>query len=147
MKALFQACAVDAMPPLICGCAMVVSRASFDRIGGLYEHYFMYCEELDYTVRVAMSGGSVICPTELGYVMRDSEEERNPYVYYYQTRNLIHLILLHARNAKVLLAVCSVLIAIKQSVLSGKAVNVLFTFQGIIAALRGRTGRNSSAHT
>jgi len=147
MKALFQACAVDAMTPLICGCAMVVSRASFERIGGLYEHYFMYCEELDYTVRVAMAGGRVICPIELGHVVRDDEEERRPYVYYYQARNLIRLILLHARTRKVLLAVSSALIAIKQSVRSGKAVNVLFTFQGIIAALRGRTGRSPTAHT
>jgi GT2 family glycosyltransferase len=147
MRALFQACGVDKMTPIICGCAMLVSRVSFERIGGLYENYFMYCEELDYMMRVAMAGGRVICPLELGYVVRDDAEERRPYVYYYQARNLIQLILLRARSRRFILTVSSVLIAIKQCIRSGKAVNVLYTFKGIIAALRGRTGQYPSAHS
>jgi GT2 family glycosyltransferase len=147
MRTLFRACAVDTMTPLICGCAMVVPRAAFERIGELYEQYFMYCEELDYSVRMAISGGCVICPKELGYVVRDDEEVRRPYVFYYQARNLIHLIMLHAQNKKILLVILSAIITIKQSLMSGRFINFLMTLRGIIAALQGHTRRNPAAHT
>jgi GT2 family glycosyltransferase len=147
IKALFKASGIDTMTPLICGCAMVVPRTTFEKIGGLNEQFFMYCEELDYTVRVAKAGGRVICPAALGYVVRDDDEERRPYVYYYQARNLIYLILLHAKTGKLILSISSVLISLKQTFFTGKPINILFSLKGVISALRGRTGRSPNAHT
>jgi len=36
---------------VICGCALIINREMYDRVGGLNVSYFMYCEELEYYIK------------------------------------------------------------------------------------------------
>lgn len=125
---------------------MVISKQAFATIGGLEERFFMYCEELDYSVRVEMHGSRVVCPAQLGHVVRDDDDERPPYIYYYQARNLLLLIMNHSSRGKMAVALASTVVALKQALLSGRIINLLRTCQGIAHAVSGRTGRTPSAH-
>jgi GT2 family glycosyltransferase len=146
MRKLFSSVLIDDSLPLICGCAMLISRKMYNSFGGLHEPYFMYCEELEYSIRVTANNGRVICPSELGFVIRDEHEIRRPYVYYYQTRNLLSLVRTYAKSEKALLVALVVILSFKQALFSMKIINVIRTFQGIISAFTEQTGQNKSVH-
>jgi hypothetical protein len=43
----------------VLGAAMFVRGAAINRVGGLDENYFMYCEEMDWALRLQQAGWSV----------------------------------------------------------------------------------------
>lgn len=43
------------------GACMMVSRAVLERVGGMDEGFFMYCEELDWALRIRRAGWGVYC--------------------------------------------------------------------------------------
>jgi GT2 family glycosyltransferase len=76
-----------------CGGAIAITRQLYETAGGFDESLFMYCEELDYALRCANSGGTIIYATDMGFVYReDGYKTRKTYVFYYQPRNLIRIL-------------------------------------------------------
>ena len=43
------------------GACMMVRRAVIEQVGGLDEQFFMYCEEVDWAMRIKQAGWSVFC--------------------------------------------------------------------------------------
>lgn len=146
-KSIFDACGIDKSMKIICGCAIFITRETFNSIGGFDESFFMYCEELEYSIRATKSGCHIVSSFEIGCVVRDDKEMRRPYVYYYQTRNLFYLIKLHSQSPGFHLFFLSFIVSLKQAIQSFKFVNLYRTINGAFDALRSLTGRNPKVHT
>ena len=46
--------------PWVAGSAIMIRREHFERIGGFDPHFFLYFEDIDFCLRIARAGGSVI---------------------------------------------------------------------------------------
>lgn len=76
----------------ICGCTMLISRAVLERVGVLPELYSpCYCEDADYSLKVAKSGFALLYVPEAHAFHRVSSslgrEIRSPQVIYWFNRN------------------------------------------------------------
>lgn len=81
------------------GCVTLISREVMERIGPLDDRYFLYSEDVDYSLRVREAGLKVIyCPTSVVYhkIGRSTGGAGSPLQQYYQTRNRIFLAMRHA---------------------------------------------------
>lgn len=81
------------------GCVTLISREVMERIGPLDDRYFLYSEDVDYSLRVREAGLKVIyCPTSVVYhkIGRSTGGAGSPLQQYYQTRNRIFLTMRHA---------------------------------------------------
>lgn len=81
----------------ISGCAMLVKREVFEKIGLLDERFFLYYEDVDFCVRAIRSGYDIIYIPE-GLIYHRSERATNYLAAYYQERN--HLLFVE-KNAPV----------------------------------------------
>lgn len=133
---------------LICGCALLVTRRLYAKIGGLDERLFMYCEELDYSVRAAMAGGAVISgPVEIGHVVRNEEPgDRRPYVYFYQARNLVFLAKKYGMQAGFFGMVLAWLASMQFAIKSKIFINVVMSLRGAAYGAFSWMGRVDSVH-
>lgn len=81
------------------GCATLISREVIERVGLLDDRYFLYSEDVDFSLRVKKAGLKVYyCPESVVYhkIGRSSGGAGSTLQQYYQTRNRIFLALLHA---------------------------------------------------
>jgi len=133
---------------LICGCALLVTRRLYTKIGGLDERLFMYCEELDYSVRAAVAGGAVISgPLDIGHVVRSEEPgDRQPYVYFYQARNLVFLAKKFGIKADFFGILLACLASINFSIKSRSFVNVMMSLRGGVYGVFSWMGRVDRVH-
>ena len=74
--------------PYISGCAMMVHRDVFRRIGLIDERYFLYCEDVDFSVRAWRAGfGLAVVPdAELRHLVSYStggDKQENPFRLYH----------------------------------------------------------------
>lgn len=78
----------------VTGCLFFVPVPVFEKVGLFDERYFMYCEELDFCLRVRRDGYR--CLYEPAAVIRHRVSRSmggayRPLFYYYQTRNLLEV--------------------------------------------------------
>lgn len=103
------ACEVE----FVSGCAMMFTRESIESIGGFYPYFFMYCEDLELSIRAAELGWKLIYSdktTILHKVQGSIKEEnsksrntigmhpRNPnihFLFYHMKSNQYHTMRLH----------------------------------------------------
>lgn len=84
---------------LVHGAAVAIKRSVFNEIGGWPDIYFLYCEEIDLSIRLSKSNYLLWYePRSVVYhVGSQSTGKESPLVYYYNTRNRL---LLYKRNLK-----------------------------------------------
>lgn len=81
------------------GCVMMISREVIERIGPLDDRFFLYSEDVDYSLRVQAAGLKVMyCPNSVVYhkIGRSTGGAGSPLQQYYQTRNRLFLAMRHA---------------------------------------------------
>lgn len=81
------------------GCVMMISREVIERIGPLDDRFFLYSEDVDYSLRVQVAGLKVMyCPNSVVYhkIGRSTGGAGSPLQQYYQTRNRLFLAMRHA---------------------------------------------------
>jgi GT2 family glycosyltransferase len=81
------------------GCVTLISREVMERVGLLDDQYFLYSEDVDYSLRVREAGLKVVyCPTSVVYhkIGRSTGGAGSAIQQYYQTRNRIFLTMHHA---------------------------------------------------
>ncbi len=81
------------------GCVMMISREVIERIGPLDDRFFLYSEDVDYSLRVQSAGLKVMyCPSSVVYhkIGRSTGGAGSPLQQYYQTRNRLFLAMRHA---------------------------------------------------
>jgi len=74
------------------GCAMFITRACFERIGGFMEALFMYWEDVEYSLRAQQAGFSVLLvPAAIVYhhIATSTGGPKSPDAIYYTVRNSI----------------------------------------------------------
>lgn len=84
---------------LVHGAAVAIKRSVFNEIGGWPDIYFLYCEEIELSIRLSKSKYLIWYePRSVVYhVGSQSTGKDSPLVYYYNTRNRL---LLYKRNLK-----------------------------------------------
>jgi len=132
---------------MFCGCSFVISAALYRAAGGFDERLFMYCDELDLSLRSARLGGQVRFFDEPTHVLRDcGPSDRRPYVFYYQVRNLLTIMReSRVRGRGLYLFAC--LLAFRNAWHTRRMASILATLGGVRAALAGQTGRSNWAHS
>lgn len=81
------------------GCVMMISREVIERVGPLDDRFFLYSEDVDYSLRVREAGLKVMyCPSSVVYhkIGRSTGGAGSPLQQYYQTRNRLFLAMRHA---------------------------------------------------
>ncbi len=81
------------------GCVTLISREVIERVGRLDDRYFLYSEDVDFSLRVKEAGLKVVyCPSSVVYhkIGRSSGGAGSTLQQYYQTRNRIFLAMRHA---------------------------------------------------
>jgi len=81
------------------GCVTLISREVIERVGRLDDRYFLYSEDVDFSLRVQKAGLKVVyCPNSVVYhkIGRSTGGAGSPLQQYYQTRNRIFLAFRHA---------------------------------------------------
>lgn len=76
------------------GCVMLISREVIERVGRLDDRYFLYSEDVDFSLRVRRAGLKVMyCPSSVIYhkIGRSTGGAGSPLQQYYQTRNRLFL--------------------------------------------------------
>jgi GT2 family glycosyltransferase/nucleoside-diphosphate-sugar epimerase len=82
--------------PAISGAFMMLSRAFYQRLGGLDEGYFLHMEDMDFCARVHKAGGKVICMPEVKVIhFRSTSEAANSVVEKHKTRGFIRYLKKH----------------------------------------------------
>ncbi len=90
------------------GCSMLISREVIERVGRLDDHFFLYSEDVDFSLRVQEAGLKVMyCPESVVYhkIGRSTGGAGSPLQQYYQTRNRLFLTFRHAPMRSKLTAV------------------------------------------
>ena len=83
----------------VTGCAMLISREVIEKIGLLDNRFFLYNEDVDYSLRVKKAGFKVMfCPSSWVYhkIGQSTGGVGSPLQVYYQTRNRLLLAFKHA---------------------------------------------------
>ena len=69
------------------GSCMLISRNVISRVGLLDEKFFLYWEEVDYSLRVKNHGFTLVSITTTNVVKLDNDISRQPAAFYYSIRN------------------------------------------------------------
>lgn len=81
------------------GCVMMINREVIERVGRLDDRFFLYSEDVDFSLRVHEAGLKVMyCPNSVVYhkIGRSTGGAGSPLQQYYQTRNRLFLTFRHA---------------------------------------------------
>lgn len=78
----------------ITGCSMFLSKEIFNIIGFMDENYFLYCEDVDWSIRARLKGYDLfVVPTSKIYHKISSTTRREKgIITYYKTRNTLYLL-------------------------------------------------------
>lgn len=71
------------------GCALLVSKPLFERIGGLDEDFFLYYEDVDYSVRAKSAGYEVVVVPGARVFHAEQSEEQSEKIYHLVLSGLI----------------------------------------------------------
>ncbi len=131
------------------GTSMYLTRACLERIGLMNEDYFLYFEDLDWGIRAKASGqlchadGSFV-PHKYGSSMGSATKRANRSILsvYLDTRNT--LLFTRQHNPRLFLcAVARSLVRAAEYLAVGSARNCRYALAGLMAGLKGETGRPS----
>lgn len=89
------------------GCAMLISREAIERVGLLDNRFFLYSEDVDYSLKVKKAGLKVVyCPQAVLWhkISSSTGGTGSTLQQYYQTRNRLLLTFKHGRNRRKLTA-------------------------------------------
>ncbi len=89
------------------GCALLLSREALERVGLLDEAFFLYLEDVDYSVRVKEAKLRVLyCPTAKVWhkISRSTGGSGSSLQTYYQTRNRLYFFFKHGNSRNKLTA-------------------------------------------
>jgi N-acetylglucosaminyl-diphospho-decaprenol L-rhamnosyltransferase len=133
----------------ISGASMYVTRACLEKIGPMDERFFLYYEDADWSIRAKNYGlgyaRDSIVPhrggTTIGSAARRSKRSRLS--VYLESRNRIHFARLHTRRFFLLAAFLDFLYALEY-LLAGSPRNFKAALDGLVAGLKGETGRPST---
>jgi GT2 family glycosyltransferase len=79
------------------GCAMLINPAVVHAVGSFDPQFFMYCEDLDFSLRVRQAGFKILfVPASLVHHAVTEETDRASLRIYYSTRNLLEVMRRHA---------------------------------------------------
>ena len=79
------------------GCAMLIHRAVVSAVGSFDPQFFMYCEDLDFSLRARQAGFKILLvPASLVHHAVTDETDRVSLRIYYSTRNLLEVMRRHA---------------------------------------------------
>jgi GT2 family glycosyltransferase len=79
------------------GCAMLIAAPVVDAIGSFDPEFFMYCEDLDFSLRARRAGFKILLvPDALVHHAVTDETDRVSLRIYYSTRNLLEVMRRHA---------------------------------------------------
>ncbi|MHB1050446.1 MAG: glycosyltransferase family 2 protein [Bacteroidota bacterium] len=138
----------------IAGCAMMVRRTVFEKVGFLNESFFMYFEDVEYSLRVGKHFMLLYTPKSTVYHKSGGGDQwynYTPFYYYYSARNRIitfgntsfrrfHVIVTNLINVMMKMTVLSFFY------LAGKTPTVkhqmLAMFRGFVDGVKGSSGRN-----
>lgn len=85
----------------ISGCAMLVRREVWERVGFFDERFFMYYEDLDFALRVKQAGYSIACATEAEMwhtLSASTGGQDSPLKQYYQVKSMVLFTRKHTRG-------------------------------------------------
>ncbi len=91
----------------ITGCCLLIKREMIERVGILDKKFFLYSEDVDYSLRVAKAGYKILfCPKSIIWhkIGRSSGGAGSKLQQYYQTRNRLLLTFRHGNFRSKLLA-------------------------------------------
>jgi GT2 family glycosyltransferase len=82
------------------GAAMMLSRAVFEKVGGMNESYFLYYEEIDWCHRISNYGFEIYYVASSVVFHKESTtiKKQSPLKIYYQSRNRMLFAKLHCQN-------------------------------------------------
>ncbi len=69
------------------GSCMLIKRSIIDQIGLFDERFFLYWEEIDFSLRVKKLGQKLISITVTQIIKKNNSESRQPISFYYSVRN------------------------------------------------------------
>ena len=79
------------------GCAMLIDPAVVRAVGSFDPQFFLYCEDLDFSLRVRRAGFKILfVPASLVHHAVTDESDREELRVYYSTRNLLEVMRRHA---------------------------------------------------
>lgn len=115
------------------GCSVLVKREILEKVGTLDKRFFLYLEDVDWSVRVTKAGYKVaFCPKSIVYHKNagSSGGSGSPTQMYYQTRNRLLFAFKHGSWKDVLTALrIAVVILLKGTTTERQAVLHFFTMQ------------------
>jgi len=135
--------------PILCGCAMIISRRAFEEIGGLDESLFMYCEELEYSIRIENCGGHVLALSEeVAQIHREEDKAgRSRYVFYYQTRNLLRVLQKYSNEESKIFYLMIASLLILAAARTRSIPKIRAAILGLKDAIAGVSGYKSELHS
>ncbi|MEW6594376.1 MAG: glycosyltransferase family 2 protein [Thermodesulfobacteriota bacterium] len=129
------------------GCCMLWRPEAIQRIGLLDENYFLYWEELDYSLRATKAGFTLLHCYDIVVSHRYGSYERAHRVYY-MWRNQFRFASRNYRSPQrfvfLLRRLLSCVKDLSHYVRSGRIDLVRAAFAGLVAALRHKTGKGES---
>ncbi len=130
------------------GCALLVKRKVIERIGLMWDGYFLYYEDTDWNLKARRKGWKVVVvPKAKIYHKASQSTKENSFSYiYYHSRNGLYLA---KRNGSLLIRFCvyflSIWIFIKQIIkllfFPSKRIWAKAIMKGILDFYRGRIGK------
>jgi len=69
------------------GSCLFIKRDIINKIGFFDERFFLYWEEVDFSLRVKEYGKKLISITSTGILRKDNSDSRQPTMFYYSVRN------------------------------------------------------------
>ena len=149
ISAPFDLIEIEAALDCISGASMYVTRACLDKLGPMDERFFLYYEDADWSNRAKKYGlgyasGSVVRHkggTTIGSA--GSRAKRSRLSVYLQSRNHIHFVRKHFRLLLPLAGILGFLYALEY-LLVGSPQNFKAALDGLMAGLKGETGRPSN---
>ena len=138
--------AIEANLDCISGASMYVTRACLDKIGPMDERFFLYYEDADWSFRAKVCGlgyaSESLVPHRGGTTIGSSgrRAKRSPLSVYLESRNRINFVGVHLRRSLPLAGIMGFLFAVEY-LLAGSLQNFNAALYGLIAGLKGETGR------
>ena len=75
------------------GACMMVRREVIERVGGFSEDFFLYCEEIDWAMRIKQDGWRIFCQPEAVFVHYGGQSTRqepdNTFLYLWRSRLIL----------------------------------------------------------
>lgn len=77
------------------GCCALIHKSIFEKIGLLSEEYFMYCEDIDFSIRLSLAGIKMVVQPQAKLwhkVAKSSPSNGSAFRVYYNTKNRLLLV-------------------------------------------------------